>query len=79
MARIIVTTNSVRQRGGPELLDEIPVLLDERVDSIHLGTVHGAKQLIERLTWAVTDAERAERLPTEPGDSLRYERVDDSG
>jgi hypothetical protein len=62
MARIIVTTNSVGQRGGPALLDEAPVLLDERVDSVHLGDDHAAKQLIERLAWAVTDGEHAERV-----------------
>jgi hypothetical protein len=59
MARIIVTTDPVGQRdaGSPR---ETPVLLDEQVESIHLSDGHAADQLIERLAWAVTDAENAE-------------------
>jgi len=60
MARIIVTTDRVGQSGGPALLEERPVLLDEHVNSIHLCDEHAAEQLIERLAWAVTDAEDAE-------------------
>ncbi len=60
MARIIVTTDDVGHRG-PTTRGESPVLLDERVNSIHLGDGHAAEQLIERLAWAVTDAEAAER------------------
>jgi hypothetical protein len=62
MARIIVTTDPVGQRDGPAPLDKTPVLLDERVNSAHLGDDHAAKQLIERLAWAVTDAEDVERV-----------------
>jgi hypothetical protein len=54
MARIIVTTDHGEQRDAP-------VLLDERVCSDHLSDDHSAAQLIERLGWAVTDAEHAER------------------
>jgi hypothetical protein len=54
MARIIVMADS-EQRGMPS--DEAPVLLDERVDPIHLSSEHAAEQLIERLGWAVTDAQ----------------------
>jgi hypothetical protein len=54
MARIIVTTE---QGERPDA----PVLLDERVCPEHLNDHHSAAQLIERLGWAVTDAERAER------------------
>ncbi|HME05163.1 MAG: hypothetical protein ACLQMH_01460 [Solirubrobacteraceae bacterium] len=54
MARIIVTTER------PEQLDA-PVLLDELVCPDHLSDGHSAAQLIERLGWAVTDAEDAER------------------
>ncbi|HUB74160.1 MAG TPA: hypothetical protein VL979_09010 [Solirubrobacteraceae bacterium] len=36
------------------------VLLDEHVHSIHLSTDHAAIQLIERVAWAVNDAEHAE-------------------
>jgi hypothetical protein len=54
MARIIVTTDPTRQ-------DAAPVLLDERVYSIHLSNDHSAEQLIERLGWAITDAENTQR------------------
>jgi len=54
MARIIVTADHEVQ-GTP------PVLLDESVYSVHLSTGHAAMQLIERLGWALSDAEEAER------------------
>lgn len=54
MARIIVTADQETQ-GTP------PVLLDESVYSVHLSTGHAAKQLIERLGWALSDAEEVER------------------
>jgi len=60
MARIIVTTDSDGRRA-PVLSDEAVILLDERVDSVHLCDDHAAEQLIERLAWAVTDAEDAQR------------------
>jgi len=59
MARIIVTTDPVGQRDARSPR-ETPVLLDEQVESIHLSDGHAADQLIERLAWAVTDAESAE-------------------
>jgi hypothetical protein len=56
MARIIVTADPAPMRpSGPG------VLLDERVNSIHLCDGHAAEQLIERLAWAVSDAEDSER------------------
>jgi hypothetical protein len=68
MARIIVTADTAlgtprakqptrghRQAGGRS------VLMDEKVSSIHLCDEHAAEQLIERLAWAVNDAEDAER------------------
>ena len=55
MPRIIVTTDPSRRR------DDASVLLDERVDSVHLGSDLAAAQLIERIAWAVSDAEHAER------------------
>jgi hypothetical protein len=61
MARILVTTDPVGQRGSPPLRDGTPVLLDERINSIHLCDNHAAEPLVERLAWAVTDAEQAER------------------
>jgi hypothetical protein len=61
MARIIVTTGTVGGRSGSALLDKNPVLLDEQVNPEHLGDQHAAEQLIERLAWAVTDADDVER------------------
>ena len=60
MARIIVTTDPADNGGPGTLSKEMPVLLDERVSSIHLCDGHAAEQLIERLAWAVSDAEVAE-------------------
>ncbi len=54
MPRIIVTTDPVDKQ-------EAPVLLDERVQSLHLSDEHAAEQLIERLAWAVNDAEDRQR------------------
>lgn len=54
MARIIVMADPTERR-------EAPVLLDERVCSVHIADSHSATQLIERLSWAISDAERAER------------------
>ena len=55
MPRVIVTTDP-SQRGA-----DAPVLLDEQVDSVHLSSAQGAAQLVERIAWAVGDAEHAER------------------
>jgi hypothetical protein len=54
MATIIVTAD-------PTDSPNPPVLLQESVSSVHLSTGHSAAQLIERLAWAITDAETAER------------------
>jgi hypothetical protein len=61
MARIIVTADPASERRRPPQDGDLKVLLDERVNSIHLSDGHAAEQLIERLAWAVTDAEEAER------------------
>jgi hypothetical protein len=53
MARIIVTAD-------PTQADDPPVLLEESVSSVHLSTGHAAAQLVERLAWAIADAEDAE-------------------
>jgi len=50
MARILITA----ERGETR---EAPVLLDERVLPIHLTDGHAAAQLIERIGWAINDAE----------------------
>lgn len=60
MPRIIVTADPGERLGA--LRQRTPVLLDERVDTIHLSDEHAAQQLIERVGWAVADAEDAERV-----------------
>jgi hypothetical protein len=60
MARIIVTTDPIHARRAATPREETPVLLDERVNSAHLCDDHAAGQLIERVAWAVADAEEAE-------------------
>ena len=50
MARIIVTTEE-RERSDAQ------VLMDERVCPDHLADEHAASQLMQRLGWAVVDAE----------------------
>lgn len=53
MPRVIVTTN-LPPAGSPK------VLLDEHISSVHLSSAHAAGQLVERLSWAIRDAEQAE-------------------
>jgi hypothetical protein len=57
MPRIIVTTQPTRASGGAGA-----VLFDEDVHSVHLSTRHAAGQLVERLSWAVKDAEDTEAI-----------------
>jgi hypothetical protein len=54
MPRIIVTTDP------SQLPDGAPVLFDEQVHSVHLSTGHAAAQLVQRLAWAISDAEDVE-------------------
>jgi hypothetical protein len=54
MARIIVTTDPTTDHAAP-------VLLDESVYPMHLDNEHNAAQLIERLGWAISDAESTQR------------------
>jgi hypothetical protein len=63
MARIIVTTDPAERGRAVQMSPDTPVLLDERVDSVHLCDEHAAEQLIERLAWAVTDAEELQSAP----------------
>jgi hypothetical protein len=53
MPRIIVQAHT---HGG----DVSPATLSERVVAEHLGSNHYTTQLIERITWAVADAEALE-------------------
>ena len=54
MPRITVTAETPAREGRPV------VLFDEQVRSIHLDTGHAAAQLVERIAWAIVDAEHAE-------------------
>ena len=61
MPRITVTTDIRPDQGEPA------VLFDELVHSVHLSTGHAAAQLVERLAWAIIDAERTEgERPRQP-------------
>jgi hypothetical protein len=55
MPRVIVTIEEEQPRTNA------PVLLNETVDSIHLDSDHAARQFVERLGWAISDAENLER------------------
>jgi hypothetical protein len=54
MPRVIVITED--RKSGVEQA----VLLDEQVHSIHLDSDHSAGQFIQRLGWAISDAEEVE-------------------
>jgi hypothetical protein len=54
MSKITVTTDPTPDRATS-------VLLDESVNSLHLRQGEHAAQLVERLGWAITDAEDAQR------------------
>jgi hypothetical protein len=54
MPRIIVTSDPTR------LPDHVAVLLDEHVQRVHLSDDHAAAQLVERIAWAISDAEDTE-------------------
>jgi hypothetical protein len=61
MPRITVTTDIRPDQGEPA------VLFGERIHSVHLSTGHAAAQLVERLAWAIIDAERVEgERPRQP-------------
>jgi hypothetical protein len=56
MPRITVTAQPGEQRRE----DTPPVLLDEYVVSAHLSSDHAARQFVERVAWAIADAEEFE-------------------
>lgn len=56
MPRIIVMSESSAEREGA-------ITLDERVASSDMGSGHHAAQLIERVGWAVYDADDTEEGP----------------
>ena len=57
MPRIVVTTEPRLPSNGNS------VLLDERIVTADLDSDHFAAQLIERIGWALLDADGAERNP----------------
>jgi hypothetical protein len=72
MPRVVVTT----ERGSAA------VLFDEQVHAVHLSNEHSARQLMERLGWAITDAELVEtkqrpgeRRPRTSGPRARSSRL----
>jgi hypothetical protein len=54
MPRIRITTDRTRAAGAP-------VLLDERIAASDLSSDHFAAALIERIGWALADADDAEQ------------------
>jgi hypothetical protein len=54
MPRIVVTTEGRDETGAA-------VVLQEHIASVHLDSDHSAAQLVERLGWAIVDAEEIER------------------
>jgi hypothetical protein len=83
MPRIIVTTDSPEpSERVPEQPERSTVLFDELVQSVHLSTGHAAAQLVERLAWAISDAEDAERARTDrprAGDGTHEQRRPSNG
>ncbi|MGA2322083.1 MAG: hypothetical protein ABSG95_15340 [Solirubrobacteraceae bacterium] len=59
MPRIIVTADP-----SPFSTD-VSVWLDEHVHSVHLSTDQAAAQFVERLAWAISDAENADSEPAD--------------
>ncbi len=56
MPRIIVIADTLRRTNI-----DAPVLMDEEVQPIHLADEHASHQLIERMAWAVVDAQELSR------------------
>jgi hypothetical protein len=63
MPRMLVITES-SDRSDRE------VMLDEQIATSDLDSDHFAAQLVERIGWALADAEVLERRPREPGDAV---------
>jgi hypothetical protein len=59
MPRMLVVT----EPAGPAGTD---VMLSEHVATRDLASDHFTAQLVERIGWALADAESAERRPSEP-------------
>jgi hypothetical protein len=68
MPRIILTATHAPSAHTPSSRDT--VLLAESVQSVHLSSDHSAQQLIERLRWALADAEALERATLSARDAF---------
>lgn len=55
MARILITTDRARSRDHS-------VMLDERIATSDLDSDHFAAALVERIGWALVDADAVEHL-----------------
>ena len=56
MPHIIVTADGTEQGG------EGPVMLNERINATDFESGHFAARLVERIGWAVADADEAEKV-----------------
>jgi hypothetical protein len=65
MPRMLVTTETL-DRSGAE------VLMDEHVATSDLASEHFAAQLVERIGWALADAESVEHRTLLPADSAAF-------
>jgi hypothetical protein len=45
----------------PRAAGEVAVLLDERISASDLDSSHFARQLLDRIGWAIADADDTER------------------
>jgi hypothetical protein len=52
MPRVIVTSDRPQH--------DAPVTLEETVETVHVGDEHASRQLLQRIVWAIEDAERVE-------------------
>jgi hypothetical protein len=58
MPRVIVTSDPPQA--------DAPVTLDETVATVHVGDKHACEQLLQRIVWAIEDAERVEADVVQP-------------
>jgi hypothetical protein len=69
MPHIIVTADRLNDRG------EGPVMLSERVNAADFESGHFAARLVERLGWAVADADEAEQPSSPAPDKSSHRQV----
>jgi hypothetical protein len=61
MARILVVADKPPAHIPRRPHIDAPVLMDEEVKPEHLADEHTSQQIIERMAWAVLDAQEATR------------------